>query len=92
MANRVFAIAAHPDDIEFGMAGTLITAGRGGLRDPHMNIANGSCGSVEHDAATIAAIRLEEAGERLRGISEPHYIRPWSPTSRSTTRRGCWPE
>ena len=32
MARRVFAIAAHPDDIEFMMAGTLILLGRAGYR------------------------------------------------------------
>ncbi len=30
MSKRVFAIAAHPDDIEFMMAGTFILLGRAG--------------------------------------------------------------
>ena len=61
MACRVFAIAAHADDIEFRMAGTLILLAKAGCEIHYMNIANGSCGSSEHDAETIAAIRLEEA-------------------------------
>jgi N-acetylglucosamine malate deacetylase 1 len=61
MPKRVFAIAAHPDDIEFGMAGTLILLARAGCEIHYMNIANGSCGSAQHDAATIAEIRLGEA-------------------------------
>jgi LmbE family N-acetylglucosaminyl deacetylase len=61
MAPRVFAIAAHPDDIEFGMAGTLILLAGAGCEIHYMNIANGSCGSVEHDAQATAEIRLAEA-------------------------------
>jgi len=61
MAARVFAIAAHPDDIEFGMAGTLILLARAGCETHYMNIASGSCGSDQHDAGTIARIRLDEA-------------------------------
>ena len=68
MAPRVLAIAAHPDDIEFCMAGTLILLGRAGCELHYMNIANGSCGSVEHDARTIAAIRLAEAQSAARRI------------------------
>jgi len=61
MAPRVFAIAAHPDDIEFGMAGTLILLAGEGCEIHYMNIANGSCGSTEHDAQATAEIRLVEA-------------------------------
>ena len=36
------AVAAHPDDIEFVMAGTLIQLGaRRAMRSHYMNIANG---------------------------------------------------
>ncbi|MHB1037263.1 MAG: PIG-L deacetylase family protein [Pirellulales bacterium] len=58
---RAFAVAAHPDDIEFGMAGTLILLGRAGYELHYMNIANGSCGSLEYDAATTVRVRREEA-------------------------------
>ena len=61
MACKVFAIAAHPDDIEFGMAGTLVLLARAGCEIHYMNIANGSCGSAEHDARATAEIRLGEA-------------------------------
>jgi len=61
MATRVFAVAAHPDDIEFGMAGTLILLSRAGCEIHYMNIANGSCGSTEHDARATAEMRLGEA-------------------------------
>ena len=61
MALRVFAIAAHADDIEFNMAGTLILLRRAGCEVHYMNIANGSCGSSRLDAEAIAALRLREA-------------------------------
>jgi len=61
MTHRVFAIAAHPDDIEFGMGGTLILLARAGCEIHYMNIANGSCGSAQHDAVRTAEIRLGEA-------------------------------
>jgi LmbE family N-acetylglucosaminyl deacetylase len=58
---RAFAVAAHPDDIEFVMAGTLLLLGAAGYELHYMTIANGCCGSTEQDAATTAAIREREA-------------------------------
>ncbi|MBN2215998.1 MAG: PIG-L family deacetylase [Pirellulales bacterium] len=74
MAVRVFALAAHADDIEFGMAGTLLLLARAGCEIHYMNLADGSCGSAEHDGATIAAIRLDEArraAARLGAVFHP---------------------
>ena len=42
----VFAMACHPDDIEFMMGGTLILLKEAGYRIHVMNLANGSCGSA----------------------------------------------
>jgi LmbE family N-acetylglucosaminyl deacetylase len=58
---RALAIAAHPDDIEFLMAGTLLLLKDAGYEIHYFNLADGCCGSSELDAATIAAIRLAEA-------------------------------
>ncbi|RLD12504.1 MAG: LmbE family protein [Chlamydiae bacterium] len=69
MICKVFAIAAHADDIEFRMAGTLILLAKAGCEIHYMNIANGSCGSAEHDAETIAAIRLEESKNAANKIN-----------------------
>lgn len=68
MTRRVFAIAAHPDDIEFMMAGTLILLGRAGYELHLMTLANGSCGTQVHDAATIIRIRRAEAQDAARSI------------------------
>lgn len=57
---RAFAVAAHPDDIEFVMAGTLILLGKAGYELHYMNIANGCCGSTEYSATHAAEIRARE--------------------------------
>src|SRR5688572_7339588 len=62
------AIAAHPDDIEFMMAGTLMLLRKAGYDIHYWNLANGCCGSSKHDAATIARIRREEAQAAAKAI------------------------
>ena len=61
MAKRAFAVGAHPDDIEFHMAGTLILLGQAGYELHYMNIANGSCGTAHHSREEIVRLRREEA-------------------------------
>lgn len=61
MTQRAFAIGAHPDDIEFVMAGTLLLLKNAGFEIHYMNLATGSCGSLEHDGDTTARTRRGEA-------------------------------
>ena len=61
MKYRVMAIAAHPDDIEFGMSGTMFLLAKAGCEIHYMNIANGSCGTAEFDEEIIVSMRLKEA-------------------------------
>jgi LmbE family N-acetylglucosaminyl deacetylase len=61
MAKTALAIAAHPDDIELTMAGTLLLLGRAGYELHYMNVANGSCGTATLARDEIVAIRTEEA-------------------------------
>ncbi len=56
-----FAIAAHPDDIEFFMSGTLILLKDAGYEIHYMNVANGCCGTTQYDVETIARMRRGEA-------------------------------
>ena len=56
-----FAIAAHPDDIEFMMAGTLLLLKKAGYEIHYLNLSRGNCGSIEYDSPTTAKIRLKEA-------------------------------
>lgn len=56
-----FAVAAHPDDIEFMMAGTLLMLAKAGYELHTMNLCNGSCGTAVEDHDAIIARRTEEA-------------------------------
>lgn len=69
MADKVvFAVAAHPDDIEFTMAGTLLRLREAGWELHYMNIANGSCGTAVDDRETIVMTRTAESQEAARLI------------------------
>ncbi|MFO1065661.1 MAG: PIG-L family deacetylase [Pirellulales bacterium] len=57
----VLAIAAHPDDIEFVMSGTMFRLAELGWETHYFNIANGCCGSMTLDRAACARVRLDEA-------------------------------
>jgi LmbE family N-acetylglucosaminyl deacetylase len=61
MAERsVIAIAAHPDDIEFMMAGTLCLLREAGWRTHYFNLSTGNCGSLQHGPAALTRIRRRE--------------------------------
>ena len=60
------AIAAHPDDIEFYMAGTLLLLRSAGWEIHYLNLANGNCGSAKWSAVRTRAIRRLEAKEAAR--------------------------
>ncbi len=55
------AIFAHPDDIEFVAAGTLLLLRDSGFDTHYMNLADGCGGSAELGPEAIAKIRLAEA-------------------------------
>ena len=55
------ALFAHPDDIEFVAAGTLLLLAEAGWEIHYANIANGDCGSMVTDRAETARIRDAEA-------------------------------
>lgn len=63
-----FAIAAHPDDIEFLMSGTLMLLGQAGYELHYWNLANGCCGSSQQDADTTARVRRGEAMAAAQSI------------------------
>lgn len=66
--NVAFAVHAHPDDIEFMMAGTLVRLREAGYEIHYMNIANGCCGSMTEDREAAAATRLDEARNAAESI------------------------
>ena len=55
------AIGAHPDDIEFYMAGTLLMLKQAGYEIHYLTVANGNCGSAQYNAAMTRSIRNAEA-------------------------------
>ena len=62
----VLAVGAHPDDIEFMMAGTLLLLGKAGWKLHYMNIGNGSCGTATQPREAIVTARREEAKEACK--------------------------
>jgi len=66
MSGRVLAIAAHPDDIEFLMAGTLLLLRAAGWELHYLNISSGNLGSLSMSAAETARARRREAQEAAR--------------------------
>ncbi|MHB1319876.1 MAG: PIG-L deacetylase family protein [Anaerolineae bacterium] len=73
MVKRVFAVSAHPDDIEFFMAGTMILLGRAGYELHTMTIANGSCGTLRHTREEIIRIRRDESRAAAAFIGAIHH-------------------
>jgi len=68
MPKVAFAAAAHPDDVEFLMAGTLVLLGRAGYELHYMNVANGSCGSWTMSAEETVRTRTAEARAAAESI------------------------
>ena len=67
-----FAIAAHPDDIEFYMAGTLLLLKQAGFRIHYMTLSSGSCGSLTIGPAKLRTIRRRES-QRAAAIMDATY-------------------
>lgn len=57
----VLAVGAHPDDIEFMMAGTLLLLKAEGAEIHMWNLANGSCGTASASKRQIISQRGREA-------------------------------
>ena len=70
---RVFAIAAHPDDIEFMMSGTMMLLRDQGWELHYMNIGNGCYGTAVDPPEVSARKRKEEAKEACRLIGATHH-------------------
>jgi LmbE family N-acetylglucosaminyl deacetylase len=71
------AIGAHPDDIEFMMAGTLLLLKAAGFETHYLTVANGSCGSLQHGPAALRRIRRQEseaAAQILGAVFHPSLV------------------
>lgn len=69
----VLAIAAHPDDIEMVMAGTMLQLADRGWTLHYFNIADGSRGSTTMGPAECAATRLGEARRAAEFLGATFY-------------------
>lgn len=69
----VLAVAAHPDDIEFVMAGTLMRLAERGWKLHYFNIANGCYGSMDLDRIACARVRLAEARRAAELLGAQFY-------------------
>lgn len=69
------AIGAHPDDIEFYMAGTLLLLKQAGWEIHYLNVSRGNCGSVKFNAAQTRRVRRREARRAAR-ILHAHWHAP----------------
>src|SRR5262245_26643461 len=58
---KAIAIGAHPDDIEFHMAGTLLLLKDAGYEIHYLTLASGNLGSTEYTGAEARRVRAEEA-------------------------------
>ena len=67
------AIAAHPDDIEFMMAGTLLLLGQAGFVLHYMTLSSGNCGSMEMSPAKTRIVRSAEAKAAARILGATHH-------------------
>ena len=62
MSSKIaLAVAAHPDDIEFLMSGTLLRLADAGYSIHYWNLANGCCGSDCMDREETARVRRLES-------------------------------
>ena len=69
----VLALFAHPDDIEFVAAGTMLLLQERGWELHYMNLCTGNGGSIEMDGPTTARTRLAEAREAARILGATFY-------------------
>ena len=70
---RALAIAAHPDDIEFYMAGTLLLLGEAGFELHYMNLSSGNCGSMTMSPAQTRGVRRHESIRASKILGAQHH-------------------
>lgn len=66
---RVLVVVAHPDDIEFLLAGTMLQLGDLGMEMVMWNMCHGDCGSISLDGEETRKLRAREsiASAKLAG-------------------------
>ena len=71
--SSAIAIGAHPDDIEFYMAGTLLQLRELGWEIHYFNLSSGNCGSVRLSPAQTRKVRAKEARAAAKILGAKYY-------------------
>jgi len=70
---KAFAIGAHPDDIEFSMAGTLSLLAKAGFEPHMMNVSRSNLDNNEMPQHEIVQMRLREATNAAQVIGAVYH-------------------
>ncbi|MDQ1747923.1 MAG: hypothetical protein QOD07_2186, partial [Frankiaceae bacterium] len=78
MVERVLAVMAHPDDVDFGAAGTIAQWTDAGIEVSYCIITDGDAGGFDPNVPRdqIGAIRREEqlAAAKQVGVSDVRFL------------------
>ena len=76
---RALAIAAHPDDIDFGAAATIAALAEAGVEVTYCLVTSGDAGGFELDASREAMVARREQEQRdaaaVVGVSDVRYLK-----------------
>jgi LmbE family N-acetylglucosaminyl deacetylase len=76
--SRILVVAAHPDDVDFGMAGTVATWTEAGLEVVYCIVTNGDAGGHDPSVsrADMAVLRQAEqvAAAKCVGVSDVRFL------------------
>jgi len=73
VTKNAIAIVAHPDDIEFLFAGTMLQLAARGWSLHYITIASGNCGSVDMNAEDTRQVRRDEAQRAADQLGAKYY-------------------
>jgi LmbE family N-acetylglucosaminyl deacetylase len=75
---RVLVVTAHPDDVDFGAAGTVAAFTAAGLEVTYCIVTNGEAGGSDRALSRVemAALRQDEqrAAAAVVGVSDVHFL------------------
>jgi LmbE family N-acetylglucosaminyl deacetylase len=75
---RILVVMAHPDDVDYGAAGTVALWTRAGKQVSYCVVTDGAAGSEDPlaDREALAALRREEqrAAARLAGVAQVMFL------------------
>ncbi len=75
---RILVVTAHPDDVDFGAAGTVATWTDAGIEVSYCVVTDGDAGGFDPDVdrAEMPAIRRaeQEAAAKVVGVTDLHFL------------------